>query len=1001
MDANQTKFHLLLGKADWAGSLEDDRAFGNQTLDEIWAQETKLASPPNAQKSSFYWNSGDDEISLQKRLFQFIAAKSDNPPKLENRRGAARDRYGNWYWIDETNLKIRVLSVGSNRVSDFYPVKTDDCQAEIFGGFRAVAGAPLSIDTPLRGLCVTVDHYLVVGTLEPAGLLVFDLFATGEPRRILWNSAIEFAPFDIAARHCGGAFVLDRQNRRYWTLDRYFNLFENSKSAANEVGFDVFQSVNPDDEQRFSNTTAPTNFAAGFALPLNDPIAIEALPDDTVLILDHQPEEKFAVIYRYDGERQLDQLQTETFKFLVEENQREDFKLIGYDLAFVAAEAEKQTLDRIYLASATGNQTYAFNLLCGELVDADSPPQADGLRHIRLEPVAEYLPMRLFGGKGLVAAENAVYYDFGERWLKLIEQRRPRFALGGTLLTRSFDGREPNCVWHRLLVDGCIPPETSVEAWSRTAETKEDLQLATWQREPAFYLRNNGSEIPFAETKKKSIGNSSSDGTGTWELLLQRAKGRWLQLKLVFTGNGQKSPSLQALRIYYPRFSYLKNYLPAIYREDEMSAFFLERFLANLEGFYTSIEDRIAAAQMLFDVRSAPAETLEWLASWFGVVLDPAWDESKRRLFIRHALDFFQYRGTLRGLRTALRLALDSCADERIFESTGNRRQLEHIRIVEKYLTRRVFDEIVFNPDELTVPQNKNEATRWRPEQGSGALHALYQEFLIARAKSPEEKQSIANQTIKFPLSPPQDADEFSNWQQFTLQELGFVPSNAARTERLRWQAYLAAHHSGYFADTGLPRDLPTDETRRGDWHQFIQTTIDERESWTRKTWQDFLARRYQRVGKLNEIYATHWISFDEISLFDELPAATVQLGDWYQFESVVLASHRTAHRFTVFVPLPLDVASAEKQRERMGLVERIVNLEKPAHTVFDVKFYWNLFRIGEARLEMDTLLGLGGRDPQLNPNFVLGQSYVGESSLGTLETISDRAAFGRKTLPL
>ena len=85
-----------------------------------------------------------------------------------------------------------------------------------------------------------------------------------------------------------------------------------------------------------------------------------------------------------------------------------------------------------------------------------------------------------------------------------------------------------------------------------------------------------------------------------------------MQIRLA--GNGRTTPRLRALRAYYPRFSYLNHYLPAVYREDGESAWFLDRFLANVEGTYTAIEDRIAAVQMLFDTRAAPSEALDWLA---------------------------------------------------------------------------------------------------------------------------------------------------------------------------------------------------------------------------------------------------------------------------------------------------------------------------------------------------------------------------------------------------
>src|SRR5262249_47745240 len=159
--------------------------------------------------------------------------------------------------------------------------------------------------------------------------------------------------------------------------------------------------------------------------------------------------------------------------------------------------------------------------------------------------------------------------------------------------------------------------DASIEVWSRTANEESDLGVTTWQREPIPYLRSQ-SELPCAP-------RVSGDGVGTWELLFQNARGRWLELRLRLKGNGRSTPRLRAARAYYPRFSYLQ-YLPAVYREDRDSASFLERFLANMEGTLTAIEDRIAASQTLIDVRSAPPDALEWLASWVGLSLDPTWD---------------------------------------------------------------------------------------------------------------------------------------------------------------------------------------------------------------------------------------------------------------------------------------------------------------------------------------------------------------------------------------
>jgi hypothetical protein len=92
---------------------------------------------------------------------------------------------------------------------------------------------------------------------------------------------------------------------------------------------------------------------------------------------------------------------------------------------------------------------------------------------------------------------------------------------------------------------------------------------------------------------------------------------------------------------------------------------------------------------------------------------------------------------------------------------------------------------------------------------------------------------------------------------------------------------------------------------------------------------------------------------------------------------------YRTAHRFSVLLPIGDVTADPFELERRLGLARRIVDLEKPAHTVFDVRYFWAFFRIGEARLGIDTQLGAGSRAPELIPEAVLGRAYVGASYVG------------------
>src|SRR5687767_13664230 len=288
MDANGTLFHLLLGRNDWADCLDQQR----RPLRLSWANSTNGLVPNT---SGIDWDQERAEVTLQKRLFLFPPTPRDTRPLLADRRGAARDRYGNWYWIDDTRREILVNSSGTQMTSHFWG-STDQfrsCESAA-GDFHAPEPAPETVPCELSGLAVTQDHYLVAGVRDPAGLLIFDLHAGAAPRQLLWPAAVKFEPFDMAAAPNGGVFVLDRINRRYWALDRHFNVMgesagEDDTSAALE-DFQSEEGASP--RPAVKNLRRDAGITNDDACPLqtSDAIAIEALRDGTVLILESNPD---------------------------------------------------------------------------------------------------------------------------------------------------------------------------------------------------------------------------------------------------------------------------------------------------------------------------------------------------------------------------------------------------------------------------------------------------------------------------------------------------------------------------------------------------------------------------------------------------------------------------------------------------------------------------------------------------------------------------------------
>lgn len=947
MNVNGSRFHLLLGVADWGRCRS-----GGQTLAAAWQ-----AGAP----AGLDWDREREELRLPGQAIRLGATPGEIPFVLGARRAAAADRYGNVYWIGDDRKTLRVRSNGSQHESVFWPTGRDepgDRHASHDVDFAPLAAAAPGDESTARftALAVTEDNYLVVAFSEADGdgLLAFDLMAGGPPQRLRWPATVALRASDMAARQGGGVWLLDTDAALLWELDAQLAL-AGSPAPAFPMADTLFQPLSGPQRPRPGSGTPRSIDLRALSGAAMDPIAVEALPDGALLLLDRNQPAGQSQVYRL---RQVGaEVQLEGPAPLGE---------LAQDFVFARASVRdaQAAPAMLFVATLSGNQALGFGL-------APSEP-------LQLVPTKALFPLRRFGGRALVSVFGQACYDSGSsvvHWAPVVQQPRHRYSESGELLTPVFDAGERQCPWDRLLLDARIPAGTQVSVWScagddcDAAGSADASVLAPWVQQPTLHLRGDGAELPWLTTP--AARRTRPDvGSGTWELLLQQQQGRYLQVRLRLSGPGASTPWLRALRIWMPRFSYARRFLPAVLRETAPAASFIDRFLANMEGMNTLLEDRIVQVQALFDPRCVPAEALDWLAAWFDVAFEPSWDEARRRLFIAHAMDFFNWRGTVHGLRLALALAFDPCIDAKAFEAPeGAERASASIRIVEAYQTRTGGSAGSWT----TADGNDGLVRRYLGEQAS-ASEQLRPFALIAPAPDPQ-------------LSDAQNADLQAGWRRFVLSSFGFEPA-AGADERQRWQCFLEARcvetasvpaplRSGAekFTDIDLPSDQPSDASAARTWGAFLDRPAPPRE---RTLWHDFVARRYRRIERLNAAWQTQWASFERIALPDHLPHSVAAQADWLQFEGQVLAMQRGAHRFSVLLPLAGVAEDPFELQRQLQLARRIVELEKPAHTVFDVRFYWALNRIGEARLGLDTLLDEGSRSPRLRPDAVLGHSYVG-----------------------
>jgi phage tail-like protein len=861
MNADGQKFQLVLGKAEWGAM-----TVGGLTLAALWEGATL---PPDAPG----WDDERAELTLAPVLDLIPPTSGEVPLTLPARRAAAADAHGNIYWIGDDATQLFVRSNGDGSVSRFWPdPRARQPVHDVFADHSAVVETP----AVYHALTITGDSWLVAAS--DAGFDSFDLIAGGPPLHFGWPETARKVATDLEARS-NGLWLLDGPARR---LFEFNSAFEVCGTTSGTPEPDLFQPLSG--EPRLSATPIA---ATGRDLGTLDAIAIAELPGGNIAVLSQNP--AMLAVLTPQGFEPPDPIAL-------------DFAPHDMICAHVLLHGGERQL-RVLVAGGTGNQLRAFHI------------EGEGTAQ-HLKQTAESFPLRRYGGRALVSVHGDAHYDSGPlpQWTRIVEKPRQRFAARAVFVSPLLDSRHPQAIWDRLRLDGCIPPGTkvSISAWS----SDDKAASPAWIAQPVPLLSPSGSELA-AHSRAAIAATDLKARHGTFEFLFQRMQGRYLQLRITLEGDGDASPRLRALRASWPRLSWAEQYLPAIYREGPESADFLDRYLANMQGTVSGIEERMISAQTLFDTRTAPLETLGWLAEWFDVALDPAWKEAQRRAFIKHALCFFGWRGTMRGLESALALAFGQTLGNTLF-GDGDCVCEGAIRIVETYRTRTL------------------------GRIGAG------------------DSSGIAD--------PP--------------------THDAGLEERNRWVQFQRARGAGVVLET-LPRlSVPSDHT--DDWAAFVQLA-----SQHRTNWQRLLRGRYRRLKPLNDAHGSDWQTFDAVALFDGDPATDKARADWLVFEQALMTIDRTAHRFSVLLPvLPSDATDAATLDDRRKLASRIIALEKPAHTIFDIRFYFAVNRIGEARLGMDTAIGDGSRAPELLPPAILGKAYLGESFAGPdgLPSSPDRA---------
>lgn len=289
--------------------------------------------------------------------------------------------------------------------------------------------------------------------------------------------------------------------------------------------------------------------------------------------------------------------------------------------------------------------------------------------------LVEPLTARRYDGLGIAATPDGRVAYWTPKGARHATSSRLRYRSPGRVTGFRLDSGSHQTVWGRVLVDACLPPNTSIRVHCIVSDDEDEAARVARTPPMSVSLAPIANEahtplplealMPDAEAAGQALFRRTDGSEQPWLIERQRfdtfetpspaTRGRYLWLVFDLGGNSRATPRLRSVRAEFPGHDWLRR-LPQLYSRDEAMRGFLQRYLAPEAGLVNDLalqsEDRHALLKPL----SVAATALPWLANWIGLTLDERWSEAARRRFIHEAAWLFRLRGTVWAVKRMLEI---------------------------------------------------------------------------------------------------------------------------------------------------------------------------------------------------------------------------------------------------------------------------------------------------------------------------------------------------------
>ena len=109
---------------------------------------------------------------------------------------------------------------------------------------------------------------------------------------------------------------------------------------------------------------------------------------------------------------------------------------------------------------------------------------------------------------------------------------------------------------------------------------------------------------------------------------------------------------MRAITVIEAEPEFLAKFMPAVFRQDP----FMQRLLRMFDEMLRPLLETTNAVDCYFDPLMTTPAFVDWLASWVGEELSPAWPDRSRRALVSEAAWIHRARGTRAGIKRAVEL---------------------------------------------------------------------------------------------------------------------------------------------------------------------------------------------------------------------------------------------------------------------------------------------------------------------------------------------------------